>query len=127
MAKSAVITAILFIFLSIILGAIAAHSLKNLIADELILSFEKGVKYLLYSGLGLLVINLNAEKFNFKLKWINRLLISGTLLFSGNIFLYIFHEQMPVLKNIVHIVPIGGFLMIIGWGLLLYKSIKHLK
>ena len=114
MAKSAVITAILFIFLSIILGAIAAHSLKNLIADELILSFEKGVKYLLYSGLGLLVINLNAEKFNFKLKWINRLLISGTLLFSGNIFLYIFHEQMPVLKNFVHIVPIGGFLMIIG-------------
>ena len=127
MNRTYTITAIFFILLSIILGAIAAHSLKDIISSELILSFEKGVKYLLYSGLGLLIINLAADKFKFSLKWTCRLIIAGTVLFSGNIFLYIFHEQAPSLKNFVHLVPFGGFLMIFGWGLLLFQTIKQSK
>lgn len=121
------IIATFFIFLSIILGAIAAHSLKNIISEDLILSFEKGVKYLFYSGLGLLILNVSADKFTFSLKWINLTIIIGTILFSGNIFLYIFHEHFPSLKNFVHLVPIGGFLMIIGWGILLFQIIKQSK
>ena len=125
--KNYTIIALFFIFLSIILGAIAAHSLKSVVSEALILSFEKGVKYLLYSGLGLLIISLNSDKFKFKLNWPYRLIAFGTILFSGNIFLYIFHEQLPSLKNFVHIVPVGGFLMIIGWGILLIQFIKQSK
>ncbi|MFK8038619.1 MAG: DUF423 domain-containing protein [Crocinitomicaceae bacterium] len=124
MSKTITIIAAFFIFISIILGAIAAHSLEKIISQNLILTFEKGVKYLMYSGLGLLIIGLNHDKFHFKLTWIYRLIILGTVLFCGNIFIYIFHEQFNPLKNFVHLVPIGGTLMIIGWGVLLLKLFK---
>lgn len=127
MSRLTTITAVSFIFISIVLGAIAAHSLEKIISHELILIFEKGVKYLIYSGFGLLIIALNDNSFNFKMIWIYRLIIIGTVLFSGNIFLYVFHEQVTALKSFVHIVPIGGILMIIGWGILLVKLIRQSK
>ncbi len=124
MSKKVLVFASVFILLSIVLGAIAAHSLKNLISEELILSFEKGVKYMMYSGLGLLILGLNDSKFNFSLTPVYRCIKIGTVLFSGCIFIYIFHEQLPALKHFVHLVPIGGTLMIIGWAILLYKLLK---
>lgn len=124
MNKLIVKIAVFFILLSIILGAMAAHSLEKIIEPDLINTFEKGVKYLMYSGLGLLILGFNQEKLNFNIKWTNRLIIIGSILFSGNIFLYTFHEQIPALKNFVHIVPVGGLLMIIGWTLLFVQLIK---
>jgi uncharacterized membrane protein YgdD (TMEM256/DUF423 family) len=122
--KNYIIIAIFFIFLSIILGAIAAHSLEKIVSADLIITFEKGVKYMMYSGLGLLILALNHHQFEFQLKWSLFLITAGTLLFSGNIFIYIFHEQIPSLNNFVHVVPIGGLLMIIGWGVLLWHTIR---
>ena len=78
----------------------------------------------MYSGLGLLILALNDSKFNFSLKWNYRLIVTGSLLFSLNIFIYTFHENIPALKNFVHIVPLGGLLMITGWGLLGIKLLK---
>ena len=124
MNKKITIIASLYIFTSILLGAFGAHGIKDFVSEELILTFDKGVKYLMYSGLGLLILGLNTNKFQFSLKWTNNLLITGSLLFSVNIFLYTFHESMPFLKNFVHVVPVGGLLMIIGWGILIIKLIK---
>ena len=125
MKKSIVLTGSIFIGLSIILGAIAAHSLEQIVTDQLILTFEKGVKYLMYSGLGLLILGLNHQEFKFNLKIVYRFIIWGTILFSGNIFIYIFNDYLPSLKHFVHIVPIGGLCMIIGWGVLVGKLIKY--
>lgn len=124
MKKSYTVVGLCFVFLSIILGAIAAHSLEKVVSADLILTFEKGVKYMIYSGLGLLAVSLNHDKFNFNPKWAYLLITIGTILFSGNIFIYIFHEQVPSLKSYVHVVPIGGFLMIIGWGVLLWNTVR---
>ncbi len=124
MKKNIVLTGAIFICIAIILGAIAAHSLEKIISTELIQTFEKGVKYMLYSGLGLLILGLNHEKFPFSMKWVYILLINGTLLFSGNIFLYVFHELSPGLKNFVHIVPIGGLMMILAWLFFIVKLTK---
>ena len=116
--------AVFYIFTSILLGAFGSHGIKNYVSEELIITFDKGVKYLMYSGLGILVLALNDSKFNFSLKWSYRLIILGSLLFSVNIFIYTFHEAIPSLKNFVHIVPLGGLLMIIGWGILGFKLLK---
>jgi len=124
MNKNVTTIAVFFIFTAILLGAFAAHGIKDFVSEQLILTFEKGIKYLMYSGLGLLILALNDSKFNFSLKWNYRLIIIGTLLFSVNIFIYTFHEISPALKNFVHIVPVGGLLMIIGWGILGIKLIK---
>jgi len=124
MNKSITTIAIFYIFISILLGAFGAHGIKDYVSEELIITFDKGVKYLMFSGLGLLILALNNDKFNFSLKWNFRLIILGSLLFSVNIFIYTFHENLPALKNFVHIVPVGGLLMIIGWGLLGVKLLK---
>lgn len=127
MNKTIVTFAVFYIFTSILLGAFGAHGIKNYVSEELIITFDKGVRYMMYSGLGLLILALNDSKFNFSLKWSYRLILTGSFIFSTNIFLYTFHESVPSLKNFVHIVPIGGLLMIIGWGLLGFKLLRRSK
>ncbi len=124
MNKRIVTLSIFFIFLSILLGAFGAHGLKDIVSDKMLLTFDKGVKYLMYSGLGLLILSLNDNRFNFKLKWNYRLIVLGTILFSGNIFIYTFSEKLTGLHNFVHLVPVGGMLMIVGWGILLIKLLR---
>ncbi|MFD1552516.1 DUF423 domain-containing protein [Putridiphycobacter roseus] len=124
MKKRIVTTGVFFIFLAIILGAMAAHSLEKIVDEALIATFQKGVTYLQYSGLGLLILGLNDNRLKVNLKWVYGLLISGTILFSGNIFIYVFHEIVPALKSFVHIVPVGGLLMIIAWGILGIKLLR---
>ena len=58
MNREIVIAGSVLILLGIILGAFAAHGLKSLIDADGILIFEKGVKYEMYTGLGLLIIGL---------------------------------------------------------------------
>ena len=108
MKRSITILGAFFILISIILGAIAAHSLEKIVSEDLIITFEKGVKYLIYSGFGLLILGLNDDKFPFNTNWPYRLIVFGSILFSGNIFLYIFHQQVPMLKSFVHLVPVGA-------------------
>jgi uncharacterized membrane protein YgdD (TMEM256/DUF423 family) len=124
MNKTVTIVAICFIFTSILLGAFGAHGLKDMVSKDLLITFDKGVKYLMYSGLGLLILSLNESKFKSSIKSSYRLIIIGSLLFSVDIFIYTFHENFPLFKNFVHLVPIGGLLMLAGWGLLLIKLIK---
>ena len=125
MAKKLVLTGSLLILLSIILGAMAAHSLEKVISSALIETFEKGVKYQIYTGFGLLIVGLGASQFNFRLStfyWFN---LIGVLLFSGCIYLYTFHELMPALKPAVYIVPLGGSSMIIAWLILVIQIIRQ--
>ena len=124
MSRPTVITGTVFITLSIILGAIAAHALEKVVSTDLIEAFEKGVKYLIYSGLGLLILGLNHDRFTFSMTLVYRLVIWGTILFSGNIFIYIFHDFVPVLKHFVHLVPVGGTLMIAGWVVFLFRLLR---
>ena len=124
MNKTVTIVAICFIFTSILLGAFGAHGLKDMVSKDLLITFDKGVKYLMYSGLGLLILSLNESKFKSSIKSSYRLIIIGSLFFSVDIFIYTFHENFPLFKNFVHLVPIGGLLMLAGWGLLLIKLIK---
>ena len=126
MNKQITTLAVFYIFIAILLGAFGAHGIKDFVSEELIITFDKGVKYLIYSGLGLLILALNDNKFEFSLKLNYILIILGSILFSVNLFIYTFHEATPVLKNFVHIVPIGGLLMIIGWGSLGVKLLRNI-
>ena len=112
------------ILLSIILGSFAAHGLKSVIDANGILIFEKGVQYEMYTGLGLLIIGLNANKFSFDMKWFYRLNMMGIIIFSGFIYILAFKGIMPEIKFLGAIVPIGGTLMIAAWLSLLVNLIR---
>lgn len=124
MNKNIVIAGSVLILLSIILGAFAAHGLKSVIDAEGISIFEKGVKYQMYTGLGLLIVGLNSNKLAFNLKWFYRLNILGLAIFSGFIYILAFKGIVPEIKFLGAIVPIGGTLMIAAWLSLLINLIR---
>ena len=125
MQKSTVIIGALFIVLAIIFGAFGAHALKEILTEEKLISFETGVRYQLFHGLGLLILGLLDDRLPFRMTLISRLLIAGTLLFSFSIYLLALSEQIGVsLKWLGPVTPIGGLLMIIGWVFFIAQVIK---
>jgi uncharacterized membrane protein YgdD (TMEM256/DUF423 family) len=116
---------IFFVVVAIILGAFGAHALKKVLTPEALQSFETGVRYQMYQGLGLFVLGTMATKWKFDLKWPIRLLISGTCLFSFSIYGLALQETIGLsLKFLGPITPIGGALLIVGWVILGIKIVK---
>ena len=125
MDKKSVATGIIFITIAIILGAFGAHGLKGLVSTEKIVSFEVGVRYQMYHGLGLFVIGLQASKFSFQLKWIYFFLFVGTILFSVSIYFLAIQEILGVsLPFLGPITPLGGSLLIVGWIIFLVQILR---
>ena len=111
-----------FALLSVVLGAFASHLLKKILTQTALESFEVGVKYMMYHGIALLI--LSVIPFEEK-KWIFRLFISGTFLFSFSIFLLSLQSIIKIdLKWIGPLTPMGGILLIIGWIIFIIKAIK---
>lgn len=127
MSKNLMITASVILLTAIILGAVAAHALEKILSTELIETFEKGVRYQFYGGFALLIVGAVAEKFNFSLRWFTILTLLGILLFSVCIYGYCFHTQVPSLKPLVYIVPVGEFSMISAWLVLIIQLIRFQK
>tara|TARA_X000000368_G_scaffold417816_1_gene415298 strand:+ start:433 stop:801 length:369 start_codon:yes stop_codon:yes gene_type:complete len=111
-----------FALLSVILGAIAAHKLKDFLNEESLKSFETGVKYMMYHGLALIIIsNSNIQSKN------NLLLIFsfGIILFSFSIFLLSTQSLTKINFSFLgQVTPIGGLTLIIGWIIFIINSIK---
>lgn len=125
MNKRITIIAVIFIILAIVLGAFGAHALKAVLTTEQLTSYETGVKYQMYSALGLLILGLNEEKLKFSLKATSALLIVGTIFFSFSIYILSLQDTLGVsLRFLGPITPIGGSLLIIGWSIFLYKLIS---
>ena len=127
MSKRIVILASVLLCTAIILGAMAAHKLKDFLSAELLETFEKGVRYQFYAGFALLILGVVQEKFAFSLRWFTWLTLSGVILFSGCIYGYCFHLQISWLKPLVYLVPIGGSLMIAAWVVFILQVIRFQK
>ena len=111
-----------FALLSVVLGAIAAHKLKEFLSEDSLKSFETGVKYMMYHGLAMIIIsNSNIQSKN------NLLLIFsvGIVLFSFSIFLLSTQSITKFNFSFLGpITPIGGLTLIIGWIIFIINSFK---
>lgn len=107
----------------VVLGAFAAHALKDLINEAQINSFQTGVRYQMYHALLLILLS---GFDHFRSKSILTLIISGVVLFSFSIYLLNLREVIGIdgLKYLGPITPIGGSLLIIAWSILLIKAVK---
>lgn len=118
------LSAALFGFFGIIFGAFGAHRLKRLVPAEVTNSFETGVKYQLLHAVMLLMLGLHFEFINFTERMIATCLISGVILFSFSIYGLCYARVKKInLKFLGPITPVGGLLLMSGWGLLLYYFI----
>ena len=120
MDKKIISTAAIFGMIAIILGAFGAHALKKVLSLEQLATFETGVRYQMYHALFLLFIGLTADLQQKTKKIIYYLVLSGVLLFSGSIYLLATNDLTSFdFKTIGFVTPIGGLLLILGWGVLL--------
>jgi uncharacterized membrane protein YgdD (TMEM256/DUF423 family) len=106
--------------IAIILGAFGAHALKKVLSIEQLSTFETGVRYQMYHALFLLFFGLMKDVPQKTKKAIYFLVLFGVILFSGSIYLLATNDLTTFdFKIIGFVTPIGGLLLILGWGVLL--------
>lgn len=125
MDKKIISTGTIFGMLAIILGAFGAHALKKVLSLEQLSTFETGVRYQMYQALFLLFIGIMADLSQKTKKIIYNLVLFGVILFSGSIYLLATNTLTSFdFKVIGFVTPIGGLLLILAWGVLLFNILK---
>jgi uncharacterized membrane protein YgdD (TMEM256/DUF423 family) len=104
--------------LSVVLGAFAAHKLKEIVGPDTVAVFETGVRYQFYHVFALLLVALLSEKITNKwMLWAGNCFITGIILFSGS--LYTLTALKIAENNHIKLVgiatPVGGLFFIAGW------------
>ena len=128
MNKKITATAAFLGMVAIILGAFGAHALKKVLTPEQLISFETGVRYQMYQAFFLFFLASQNDILEKTKKTIFTLIISGTLFFSGSIYLLSTTGITGInFKPIGFITPIGGVLLILAWGMLGYSIIQSRK
>ena len=113
----------------VVLGALGAHALREVLTPRQLESFNTGVDYQVYHALGLLLMGLLMQTTELALRWVVRLQLIGILLFSGSIYLLSTGPYFSSFswKWLGPITPIGGLLLIASWALLMVKIIPASK
>jgi len=108
--------------LGVALGAFGAHALKNtLVQNGRLDTYELAVRYQFYHALTLLLIGLLMEKLGPSIfKWAALLIFFGVVIFSGSLYLFALTNS----TTFAIITPLGGILMLGGWGSLTYSMIS---
>ena len=117
-------TGIFFCLTAVILAAFGAHSLKQVLTEKQLSSFQTGINYQFLHGLVILILSLNATYFTSKLNGILKMMIAGIILFSFSIYLLTIQDILGFSMSFMGpITPIGGLLLISAW-IMLFFSIK---
>lgn len=113
--------------IAVVLGALGAHALKNILTLDQLSSFETGVKYQMYHAILLVILSLMVKSTSSKYLLIAvNLIFLGVILFSVSIYLLNLKNILGIefLKFAGPITPIGGVLLVIGWFLLILEGLK---
>jgi uncharacterized membrane protein YgdD (TMEM256/DUF423 family) len=110
-----------FAGLGVLLGAFAAHGLRNTVSANDLATFEVGVRYQMYHAFGLLAAAWAAARWPggvaLTAGWF---FVGGIILFSGS--LYVLAITGP--RWLGAITPIGGTAFLIGWALLAWTALR---
>ena len=113
--------------LAVLFGAFGAHALKKSLNNDQLKSFETGVKYQMYHAILLLVLSFNLNLDTPLQQYMIYCFIIGTLLFSFSIYLLVIGKSKGKrMAFLGPVTPLGGLLLVTGWGLLLYSFIANL-
>ena len=109
--------------MAVMFGAFGAHALKKILSDDLLKSFETGIKYQMYHSILLLVLYNQLDFLNSIDSYIVYCFIIGIFLFSFSIYgLVLSSAKGKKLKFLGPITPLGGLFLILGWSLLIFKA-----
>ncbi len=121
MTKFWLLSAGIFGFLSVALGAFGAHSLKNILDDYGKAIYEKAVLYQMFHAMALIAVGLLQhiqKQTSFSVAGWGFLI--GIVLFSGSLYLL----AVTGIKWLGAITPIGGVAFLFGWFWLVVSLLK---
>jgi uncharacterized membrane protein YgdD (TMEM256/DUF423 family) len=127
MHKGYIKTAAFLGALSVMLGAFAAHKLKQILTEQSLNTFETGVRYQVYHVFALALTALIYKEFGNKLiSAAGILFMLGIGLFSGSLYLLTYFSAQSIVgyEWVGAITPIGGLFFITGW-LCLSLGVKY--
>lgn len=125
--KKLVIIGSLMSAFAVILGAFGAHTLKELISETELQTFEIGVKYHIIHSVAILIAAIL-----YQISKNKKFITAGYLMFTG-ILLFSFSLYLLSIKNIIGlestkligpITPIGGLFLISAWLLIFWSATK---
>jgi uncharacterized membrane protein YgdD (TMEM256/DUF423 family) len=128
MEKKIFLVASILGLIAVVLGAFAAHGLRNALDTTSLESFQTGVRYQMYHAFFLFVVGLMPQLQHQQKKRLFWLTLLGVLLFSGSIYLLATNALTPIdFSFFGPVTPIGGLLLIGAWGLLWVYFFKRKK
>ncbi|MBL4868497.1 MAG: DUF423 domain-containing protein [Pseudomonadales bacterium] len=110
-------------FLSVALGAFAAHGLKERLTEKALSTFQTGAEYQMYHSLALILLGLLMLQWPERalLKWSSVTMMSGVVLFSGSLYLL----SVSGISHFGMVTPVGGLLLLTAWVLLLLTAFNE--
>jgi uncharacterized membrane protein YgdD (TMEM256/DUF423 family) len=123
-ATQTLIAGALLALLSVAFGAFGAHALKPLLTSaQQGDNFELAVRYQFFHALALLFVGLWMRVPAASGSFIPVTFLAGIALFCGG--LYAVSLGGPAMKPVAAVIPVGGVLFLIGWGILLFRLVKN--
>lgn len=110
--------------LAVMLGAFAAHTLREALSARMLEVFQTGVTYQFYHVFALLVVGMLQLRGDTRLLRMSAtLFLLGMLLFCGSLYTLV----LTGVHYLGIITPIGGVLLMAGWLMLAFAIIKQGK
>ncbi len=109
-------------FLSVALGAFAAHGLKNRVTPDLLETFQTGARYEMYHGLALILVGILLRLYPQQtlFSWAGWAFLVGTVLFCGSLYAIVFTG----VRGFGAVAPLGGLSFMAGWLILMITFLK---
>ncbi|HAX46708.1 MAG: DUF423 domain-containing protein [Nitrospinaceae bacterium] len=120
-------TGAIFSGLSVMLGAMGAHGLKNVLTEKKLSAFQTATEYMGYHGLALILVGIVCLQLGAggtkALRKVGILLTAGVFMFSGSIYILTFDGP----RLFGPITPLGGLCFMAGWFIFAGVIHKHFK
>ena len=112
-----------FAMLAVMIGAFAAHGLKQVLDAYSLGLIETAVRYQMYHAIALLIVSVISAVPLISPRWLKLAAITFTLgivLFSGSLYLL----ALSGIKWLGAVTPLGGIAFILGWLALIIAALK---
>ncbi|MDH5711585.1 MAG: DUF423 domain-containing protein [Gammaproteobacteria bacterium] len=108
-------------FISVAMGAFAAHALKHSLAERYLSAIQTAADYQFYHALGLILIGIlyqqNRDRLTALSGWF---MLCGILFFSGSLYVL----GLSGTKWLGMITPAGGLCLMIAWLILAFAHLR---
>jgi uncharacterized membrane protein YgdD (TMEM256/DUF423 family) len=112
-----------FAMLAVLIGAFAAHGLKQVLDVYALGLIEIAARYQMYHAIALLIVGVMSMARQLSARWLTlaaAAFVIGIVLFSGSLYLLAFSG----IGWLGAITPVGGVAFVVGWCALIAAAIR---